>query len=118
MIRIWPRPMSLSPLGMVTRRTRVIRKASADGQKSPESGSEKPRRGGIRVLFGGDDGRRQKVLDQWRASRRVDSGKKKKKGAVAAGLAGGGKALFADFNVTADMTRKVYRDLKKPLASG
>ncbi|WP_156929517.1 hypothetical protein [Paracoccus sp. J55] len=115
--RIWPRPMRLSPLGMVTR-TRVVRKGSSGGKKDPESGSETRPAKGLRVLFGGDDGRRQKVLDQWRASRRVDSGKGKKKGAVAAALAGGGKALRADFDVTADMTRKVYRDLKKPMASG
>lgn len=53
---------------------------------------------------------------------RVDSGKKKKMGAaggaVAAGLRGGGKSLVTEFHVTADMTRKVYRDLKKPMASG
>lgn len=113
--RILPRPMRLSPLGMATRtRVRVIRKGSGDGKKDPESGSKSGGKG-LRVLGGDSRGRRQKALDQWRASRRVDSVKGTKKGAVAAALAG-----RAQFDATAQMTGRVYRDLKaaKPMASG
>lgn len=118
MIRFLPRPMRLSPLGMVTR-TRVIRKASSGDKKNPESGSKSSGKRGLRVLFGGDDGRRQKTLDEWRKSRRVDSVRGKKKGTAGA-VRAGGAALVAEFDVTAKMAGKVRRDLMaaKPMASG
>lgn len=120
MIRIWPRPMRLSPLGMVTR-TKVIRKASGGGKEDPESGSKTGANKGVRVADKAGE-RRQQMLAEWHRTRRVDSGKRKEKGtagsAVAAGLKGGGKGRVAGFHVTAGATGKLYRDLTKPMASG
>lgn len=115
--RIWPRPMRLSPLGVVTR-TKVVRKASLGGKKDPESGSKAGADTGVRVMDKAGE-RRQQMLAHWLKTRRVDSVTKGKKGAgrgaVAAALAG-----RAQFDATAQMTGRVYRDLKaaKPMASG
>lgn len=111
--RFFPR-MRLSPI--TGTHTWIIRKASSGGKKDPESGSEKSSGKGIRVLGGTSEKRRKKMLADWLRTRRVDSvsGKKKAKGvAVAAALAG-----RAQFDATAQITTRVYRDLKKPVASG
>lgn len=114
-----PGRLRLSPLG-VAMRGRITRKAGGGGKSDPESGSKKGEKGGVRVLGRFSERRRQQMLAHWLKTRRVESGMKKKKGAggaVAAGLAGGA-VLKGEFDVTAQMVGRVYRDLKRPMASG
>jgi len=114
MIRVWPRPLRLSPLGMVTR-TRIVRKSA---KPDPESGSKGQDKKGVRVLDKAGE-RRQRMLADWLRTRRVDSPQKRKNGGADAGGAKGGAAgLKAEFGAVETMTRRVYHDLKKPMASG
>lgn len=111
--RFFPRMRLTSP-GRATR-TRITRKAGGQVQKDSESGTKSAGKKELRVPVGSSE-RRRMLLADWLSTGQVDSGLKRKKdtdGAVAAGL-----AAQVHVNGPADVARRVYRELKKPMASG
>lgn len=112
-VRFFPRMQLISP-GMVTR-TRIIRKAGEQAQKNPESGTEPAGKKVVRVLDAAEK-RRQRMLFDWLRTRRVNPGMKVTTGT--GGAVASGQAARVHVDMTADVSRRVYRDLKKPMASG